>query len=139
MKYADFIIKLRQKDPDAVRMLVAAHGKEMLSRAKKSLAGHDKRAARRAVTRAVQDAIAHLDDASKLPCDEKALFETLDDALDTRTKHMRAARENVIFALLCIPAACALWINVGILMSMRLLPYADIGYTWFNHTFFVLF
>lgn len=138
MEYSDFETKLRRKDPDAVRMLVRAHGAEMLARAR-SVSGAGRRSVRRTVTRAVRDTLARLDAEPDGFTGAQALIDALDAALLAGAKRVRARRQRTVFALLCLAAAGALWMNAGILMSMGWLPYADIGYTWFNETFFTLF
>ena len=41
--------------------------------------------------------------------------------------------------LLALCAALCLWVLCGILMSMGWMPYADLGYTWFNRNLFRIF
>lgn len=63
---------------------------------------------------------------------------------DTRSKSAakrkgKKARSAVTFVLLILCIAAALWLLYGILASMGWLPYADLGYTWFNRTVYLVF
>ncbi|HOS19475.1 MAG TPA: hypothetical protein PK438_09305 [Clostridia bacterium] len=60
----------------------------------------------------------------------------------TEPARSRAAKRAIIgfqMTLLVLLAIAALWLMCGILMSMKWMPYADLGYTWFNRTFFEVF
>ncbi len=60
----------------------------------------------------------------------------------TEPVRSRAEKRAIIslqVTLLVILAIIALWLMCGILMSMKWMPYADFGYTWFNRTFFEIF
>lgn len=60
-----------------------------------------------------------------------------DDMPPTRKRKKTRAIPAFVLLLLC--AIVALWLLYGILASMGWLPYADIGYTWFNRTVYQIF
>ena len=51
----------------------------------------------------------------------------------------RRGANTVVAILIGLLSALLLWIIVGILMDLDLLPFVDLGYTWFNQNVFPLF
>jgi hypothetical protein len=54
-------------------------------------------------------------------------------------RRRKKTRLMLAFILLLPCAVAALWLFYGIIASMGWLPYADLGYTWFNRTVFQIF
>lgn len=159
---------IRDNDEDAVRELIRSRGAEVLAHAL-ALADGNKSVARALSAEAFRNAVGHLRAFPEEKIDEAALSRRIDaelveaarrktgetvsrivesaerepprvpDAGRARPGRRPRAAQALMTLLLALCALLALWLLSGILMSMRYLPYIDLGYTWFNRTVFVLF
>lgn len=48
-------------------------------------------------------------------------------------------RDMISFIVLCVFGVFLLWVLTGLLSKLQILPKIDLGYEWFNETFFKLF
>ena len=75
--------------------------------------------------------------ASKKKGGKEAKDEIFDDPY--KKKQPSGSKHSLSIVLLVILSLLLLWMVAGVAMAMRMIPFYDLGYTWFNQNLFKMF